>query len=208
MNGELRQSYIDQIKAEYDKAREAHLNKRSDKRFKTLEEARANKFQIDLAQVAPAPSFTGTKVLEDLPLEDLLPYIDWTPFFHTWELRGSYPRIFEDKNVGDEAKKLYNDAQVLLKQIVDEKLLKAKAVFGFWPAQAIGDDIELDLPSSTLKVTSELKNGKADKVRIHTLRQQAEKVDGQPYYALSDFIAPAGSGKLFALLLKVCFLMR
>jgi 5-methyltetrahydrofolate--homocysteine methyltransferase len=195
MNGELREGYISQIKAEYDKAREAHLNKRSDKRFKTLEEARANKFQIDLDKVAPAPSFTGTKVLEDFPLEELLPYIDWTPFFHTWELRGSYPRIFDDKNVGDEAKKLYGDAQTLLKRIVDEKLLKAKAVFGFWPAQAIGDDIQLDLPSSILKVTPELKNGKADKVRIHTLRQQAEKVDGQPYYALSDFIAPEGSGK-------------
>ncbi|MNK08640.1 Methionine synthase [compost metagenome] len=195
MNGELKDTYVEQIKAEYDKAREAHLNKRSDKRFKTLEEARTNKFQIDLAQVAPAPTFTGTKVLEDFPLEELVPYIDWTPFFHTWELRGSYPRIFDDKNVGDEAKKLFDDAQTLLKRIVDEKLLKAKAVFGFWPAQAIGDDIELDLPSSTLKVTPELKNGEADKVRIHTLRQQAEKVDGQPYYALSDFIAPEGSGK-------------
>lgn len=194
MNGELRQSYIDQIKTEYDKAREAHLNKRSDKRFKTLEEARANKFQIDLTQVAPAPKFTGTKVLEDFPLEELLPYIDWTPFFHTWELRGSYPRIFEDKNVGDEAKKLFDDAQALLKRIVDEKLLKAKAVFGFWPAHTIGDDIELDVASSTLKVTPELKNGKAEKVRIHTLRQQAEKVDGQPYYALSDFIAAEESG--------------
>jgi len=194
MNGELRDSYINQIKAEYDKAREAHLNKRSDKRFKTLEEARQNKFQINLAQVAPAPKFTGTKVLEDFPLEELLPYIDWTPFFHTWELRGSYPRIFEDKNVGDEAKKLFDDAQTLLKRIVEEKLLKAKAVFGFWPAQAIGDDIELDVASSTLKVTPELKNGKAEKVRIHTLRQQAEKVDGQPYYALSDFIAPKDSG--------------
>ncbi|WP_293302908.1 methionine synthase [Pedobacter sp. UBA4863] len=195
MNGELKDTYVAQIKAEYDKAREAHLNKRSDKRYKTIEEARANKFQIDLAKISPAPTFTGTKLLEDYPLEELLPYIDWTPFFHTWELRGSYPRIFEDKNVGDEAKKLFDDAQALLKRIVDEKLLRAKAVFGFWPAQAIGDDIELDLPSSTLKVTPALKNGKAEKVRIHTLRQQAEKVDGQPYYALSDFIAPEGSGK-------------
>ncbi|RYF25669.1 MAG: methionine synthase, partial [Flavobacteriales bacterium] len=194
MNGELKEGYVAQIKAEYDKAREAHLNKRSDKRFKTLDEARTNKFQIDLAQVAPAPKFTGTKVLEDFPLEELVPYIDWTPFFHTWELRGSYPRIFEDKAVGDEAKKLFDDAQALLKRIVDEKLLKAKAVFGFWSAQAIGDDIELDVASNTLKVTPELKNGKADKVRIHTLRQQAEKVDGQPYYALADFIAPKESG--------------
>jgi len=194
MNGELRESYIDQIKAEYDKAREAHLNKRSDKRFKTLEEARVNKFQIDLEQVAPAPTFTGTKVLEDFPLEELLPYIDWTPFFHTWELRGSYPRIFEDKNVGDEAKKLFDDAQTLLRRIVDEKLLKAKAVFGFWPAQTIGDDIQLAVPSSQLIKTPELKAGNSEWVTIHTLRQQAEKVDGQPYYALSDFIASKESG--------------
>jgi 5-methyltetrahydrofolate--homocysteine methyltransferase len=193
MNGETREAYISQIKAEYDKAREAHLNKRSDKRFKSIEEARENKFKIDLSKVAPAPKFTGTKVIEDYPLEELLPYIDWTPFFHTWELRGSYPRIFEDKSVGDEAKKLFEDAQALLKRIVDEKLLKAKAVFGFWPAKSVGDDIELDLPNSTLKITPELKNGKADKVRIHTLRQQAEKVDGQPYYALADFIAPQES---------------
>ncbi|SOD17543.1 methionine synthase [Pedobacter xixiisoli] len=195
MNGELKDTYVEQIKAEYDKAREAHLNKRSDKRFKTLEEARTNKFQIDLAQVAPAPTFTGTKVLEDFPLEELVPYIDWTPFFHTWELRGSYPRIFEDKNVGDEARKLFDDAQNLLKRIVDEKLLKAKAVFGFWPAQTIGDDIQLAVESSQLAKTPELKAGNSELVTIHTLRQQAEKVDGQPYYALSDFIAPEGSGK-------------
>lgn len=194
MNLEAKDDYVAGIKAEYDKAREAHLNKKSDKRFKSLEEARTNKFQIDLSKVAPAPNFTGIKVLEDFPLEELIPYIDWTPFFHTWELRGSYPRIFEDKNVGDEAKKLYDDAQALLQRIVDEKLLKAKAVFGFWPAQAIGDDIELDLESNSLKVSPELKNGKAEKVRIHTLRQQAEKVDGQPYYALSDFVASKESG--------------
>ena len=194
MNGELKDAYVAQIKAEYDKAREAHLNKRSDKRFKTLVEAQANKFEIDLGQVAPAPKFTGTKVLEDFPLEELVPYIDWTPFFHTWELRGSYPRIFEDKNVGDEAQKLFDDAQALLKRIVDEKLLKAKAVFGFWPAQAIRDDIQLAVPSSQLTKTAELKNGNSESVTIHTLRQQAEKVDGQPYYALADFIAPADSG--------------
>jgi len=197
MNGELKDTYVEQIKSEYDKAREAHLNKRSDKRFKTLEEARTNKFQIDLAQVAPAPTFTGTKVLADFPLQELVPYIDWTPFFHTWELRGSYPRIFEDKNVGDEAKKLFADAQTLLKRIVDEELLKAKAVFGFWPAQAIGDDIELQVSGYELRdnPASQPTTPNSQLVKIHTLRQQAEKVDGQPYYALSDFIAPEGSGK-------------
>jgi 5-methyltetrahydrofolate--homocysteine methyltransferase len=180
MNAETRGAYIDNIRQEYDKAREAHLNKRSDKRFKTLEEIRTDKFQIDLEQVAPAPAFTGTKTFEDYPLEELVPYIDWTPFFHTWELRGSYPKIFSDKSVGDEAKKLYDDAQVLLNKIVKEKLLTAKAVIGFWPANAVGDDILLEA------------EGKP--VTIHTLRQQAEKVAGQPYYALSDFVAPLESG--------------
>lgn len=194
MNPETKEEYVAGIRAEYDKAREAHLNKRSDKRFKTIKEARTNKFQLDLSKVAAAPTFTGTKILEDYPLEELVPYIDWTPFFHTWELRGSYPKIFDDKFVGIEAKKLFDDAQVLLSRIVDEKLLTAKAVFGFWPANAIGDDIELDIKSSELAPNEKLKNGKAEKVRIHTLRQQAEKVDGQPYYALSDFIAEKGSG--------------
>ncbi len=139
--------------------------------------------------MAPAPSFIGTKVLEDFPLEELVPYIDWTPFFHTWELRGSYPRIFEDKNVGDEAKKLYDDARALLQRIVDEKLLKAKAVFGFWPANSVGDDIELQVMGYELQG-----NPAPQLIKIHTLRQQAEKVDGQPYYALSDFVASKESG--------------
>ncbi|WP_442589073.1 methionine synthase [Pedobacter sp. AW31-3R] len=180
MNPDARVAYMDTIREEYDKAREAHLNKRSDKRFKTIEEARKDKFQIDPALVAPAPAFTGTKTFEDYPLTELVPYIDWTPFFHTWELRGSYPKIFNDKSVGDEAQKLFDDAQVLLKRIVDGKLLTAKAVIGFWPANAVGDDILLEA------------EGQA--ITIHTLRQQAEKVAGQPYYALSDFVAPKESG--------------
>lgn len=180
MNEETRDEYIAGIRAEYDKAREAHLNKRSDKRFKTIEEARRDNFKIDTSLVAPAPTFTGTRVFEDYPLDELVPYIDWTPFFQTWELRGSYPRILEDKIVGDEAKKLFSDAKTLLKRIVDNKLLKAKAVIGFWPANAVGDDIVLDV------------EGK--EVVIHTLRQQAEKTADQPYYALSDFVAPQSTG--------------
>jgi len=180
MNGETREAYISNIRQEYDKAREAHLNKRSDKRFKTIEEARTDKFQIDPARVAPAPAFLGTKTFTAFPLDELVPYIDWTPFFHTWEMGGSYPRIFSDKKIGDEAKKLFDDAQVLLKRIVEEKLLTANGVIGFWPANAVGDDILLEV------------EGKP--VTIHTLRQQAEKVAGQPYYALSDFVAPKDSG--------------
>jgi 5-methyltetrahydrofolate--homocysteine methyltransferase len=158
LNEQNKQAYVEDIRREYD-----------------------NNFQIDLEQLAPKPAFLGRKVIEDFPLEELVPYIDWTPFFHTWELRGSYPKIFDDKVVGDEAKKLYNDAQVLLNRIVQEKLLTAKAVIGFWPANAIGDDIRLDVEGQP--------------VTIHTLRQQGEKVAGEPYYALSDFIAPKESGK-------------
>jgi 5-methyltetrahydrofolate--homocysteine methyltransferase len=180
MNKDTREEYISGIRAEYDKAREAHLNKRSDKRYKTIEEARKDNFKIDTALVAPAPAFTGTKVFDNYPLEELVPYIDWTPFFQTWELRGSYPRILEDKVVGVEAQKLFNDAKVLLKRIVDEKLLTARAVIGFWPANAAGDDIVLDV------------DGK--EVVIHTLRQQSEKTADQPYYALSDFVAQKETG--------------
>jgi 5-methyltetrahydrofolate--homocysteine methyltransferase len=180
LNPQTKDEYVSGIRAEYEKARIAHLNKRSDKRFKSIEEARANKYQIDLSKVAPKPKFLGTKVIHDFPLEELVPYIDWTPFFHTWELRGSFPKIFDDSYVGDVAKKLYADAQIMLEQIVAEKRLKAKAVIGFWPANTIGDDIQLDV------------NG--ERVTIHTLRQQGEKVAGDPYYALSDFIAPQESG--------------
>ncbi|WP_421945164.1 methionine synthase [Pedobacter sp.] len=194
MNPETKDDYVAGIRAEYDKAREAHLNKRSDKRFKTLEEARTNKFKIDFKEELPVPEFTGTRVFDNYPLEELVPYIDWTPFFHTWELRGSYPKIFDDKNVGDEARKLFDDAQTLLKRILDEKLLTARGVIGFWPANSVGDDIELTVDGCQLPGNEQLETDNRKPITIHTLRQQAEKVDGQPYYALSDFIAPKESG--------------
>src|SRR5476651_717453 len=185
MNRENRDAYIKNIKEEYAKSREAHLNKKSDKRFVTIDQARQSRFQVSLdGDVAPKPTFTGTKVFESYPLEELVPYIDWTPFFHTWELRGSYPKIFADKFVGVEAKKLYDDAQVLLNKIVKENLLQANGVIGFWPANSVGDDIELYTDETHKQLLT----------RIHTLRQQAEKVKGDPYYALSDFIAPKESG--------------
>jgi 5-methyltetrahydrofolate--homocysteine methyltransferase len=185
MNENTRSEYIQNIKSEYAKAREAHLNKRSDKRFVSIDSARDQRYQINLnGMMPPKPTFTGTKVFESFPLEELVPYIDWTPFFHTWELRGSYPKIFDDKFVGDEARKLFHDAQVLLKKIVDEKLLQANAVIGFWPANSVGDDIELYTDESRTEVLD----------TIHTLRQQAEKAKDEPYYALSDFTAPKDSG--------------
>jgi 5-methyltetrahydrofolate--homocysteine methyltransferase len=180
-----RDEYIKGIKDEYEKAREAHLNKKSDKRFVSLDNARDLKFNINLnGMMPPKPTFIGTKVLEAYPLEELVPYIDWTPFFHTWELRGSFPKIFDDKFVGIEAKKLYDDAQELLKRIVKDKLLQANGVIGFWPANSVGDDIEIYTDESRTQVLE----------TIYTLRQQAEKAKGEPYYALSDFIAPKDSG--------------
>jgi 5-methyltetrahydrofolate--homocysteine methyltransferase len=185
MHEENKGPYIESIKAEYEKAREAHINKRSDKRFVPITDARNQRCEINLnGSVPPKPTFTGTKVFEAYPLEELVPYIDWTPFFHTWELRGSYPKIFNDKYVGEEAKKLFDDAQVLLDKIIKEKLLQANGVIGFWPANSVGDDIELYTDESRTQLLT----------KIHTLRQQSEKVKGEPYYALSDFIAPKDSG--------------
>ncbi|RYE05616.1 MAG: methionine synthase, partial [Sphingobacteriaceae bacterium] len=185
MNKDQRGPYIQNIKEEYAKAREAHLNKRTDKKFMPIKEASAQKFQISVdGDIASKPTFLGTKTIKDFPLEDLLPYIDWTPFFHTWELRGSYPKIFKDTFVGAEAKKLFDDAQILLQKIVSQKLLQANAVIGFWPANSVGDDIELYTDDSRTEVLD----------TIYTLRQQAEKPKGEPYYALADFIAPKETG--------------
>lgn len=184
LNPESKESYAATIRAEYDQARENHLRKKSEKKLVPIEEARAKRFQINWESYqAPKPAFLGTKVFDDFPLDDLLPYIDWTPFFHTWELRGSYPRILTDKTVGTEASKLFDDAKKLLQEIVSNKLLTAKGVIGFWPANATGDDIVLYKDEERKEILT----------RIHTLRQQAEKAKDQPYYALSDFIAPVGS---------------
>ncbi|MXV13730.1 methionine synthase [Hufsiella ginkgonis] len=185
LNAENKDAFKQNIRQEYDKAREAHLNKRVDKHFKPIAAARQDKFKINLdGTVPPAPKFTGTKVITGFPLEELVPYIDWTPFFHTWELRGSYPKIFDDKFVGIEAKKLFDDAQELLNRVVSEKLLTANGVIGFWPANAVGDDIELYTDESRTTVLT----------TIHTLRQQAEKAKDEPYYALADFVAQKETG--------------
>ncbi len=120
-----------------------------------------------------------------MPLEEIVPYIDWTPFFHVWELRGIYPRIFDQPKVGVRARELFDDAGRLLKRIVDEKLLEARAVMGFFPAAGVGDDIEVytDESRTTVRAT------------FHTLRQQIEKPDGEPDLALADFIAPRETGR-------------
>ena len=147
-------------------------------------EAVKNRFQTDWKTVRiDEPSFLGRRVLENFPLSELVPYIDWSPFFMTWELKGKYPKIFQDGTVGEAARKLFDDAQVLLKRIVKDKLLTAKAVYGFWPAAAVGDDIVL--------YTDESRS--AELTRFHTLRQQWERKGQRAFYALADFVAPVDS---------------
>jgi 5-methyltetrahydrofolate--homocysteine methyltransferase len=182
---ELKPAFDENNRREQEKTRVDHRNKQSQRSLLTLDEARRRQPVIDWSQ-SPVyePSFTGVKVEEDIPLGDIVPYIDWTPFFQTWELRGVYPRILQDATVGPKARELFEDAQQLLKQIVDERLLKAKAVMGFFPANRVGDDIELYTDEKRTQVLTV----------FHTLRQQTERPENQPNFALADFIAPKETG--------------
>lgn len=180
-----KQGFVGQIHAEYAQVREAH-QERGNKKILTLEQVRARRFTCDWAHVdIPIPSFIGVRVIEDQPLTDLVSYIDWSPFFHTWELKGRFPSIFEDKTMGAKAKELFEDARHLLDRIVKERLLTAKGVYGFYAAASSGDDLELYTDGTRTRVLT----------TIHTLRQQSEKPEGQPNLALADFVAPKGSGR-------------
>ncbi|HVO72953.1 MAG TPA: methionine synthase [Ignavibacteriaceae bacterium] len=170
---------------EYEKLRADHLKKKEDKNFLTLEEARNNKLKINWENYfPPAPKKTGVTALKDYSLSKLRAYIDWTPFFLTWELKGKYPAIFENKRYGAEAKKLYEDANKILDNIIEKKLLQADGIFGLFPANSVGDDIEI--------YTDEKRKG--IKKVLHTLRSQTRKPDSLPNLALSDFIAAKESG--------------
>lgn len=149
-----------------------------------IETARDNRTKIEWDNFAPiAPTFEGTRTLKDISLETLRPYIDWTPFFRAWDLASSYPKILTDKVVGTVATDLFADGQKMLDQIVDEEWLNARAVLGFWPANAVGDDIALYTDQ-----------GRSDELaRLHTLRQQVRHADDRPNWALADFIAPESS---------------
>jgi 5-methyltetrahydrofolate--homocysteine methyltransferase len=182
---ELKPVFAEGNRQEQEKARVDHRNKQSQRPLLTLDEARRRQPAIEWSPSSVyRPSFTGVKVEDDVPLEDIVPYIDWTPFFQTWELRGVYPRILQDAIVGPKARELFEDAQQLLKEIVDGRLLKAKAVMGFFPANRVGDDIELYTDENRTHVLEV----------FHTLRQQAEKPENQPNFALADFIAPKETG--------------
>jgi 5-methyltetrahydrofolate--homocysteine methyltransferase len=165
--------------------REHHAAHRADKQLLTLAEARANALRLEFNETnCIAPKKLGVQVYDNYPLDELVPYIDWTPFFQTWELHGKYPKILTDEVVGEEARSLFADAQDLLKRIVTEKWLTAKAVTGIFPANAVGDDIEIYAE----------RGDEAPMYTQRSLRQQTKKAMGQPNIALSDYIAPKTSG--------------
>ncbi|TQV81284.1 methionine synthase [Exilibacterium tricleocarpae] len=188
MSAEQRGDFVNRVRQEYDQVRERNANRKPRGTVLPYAEAVKDGWQTDWAgYTPPVPEFTGVKVFEDYPLETLVETIDWTPFFISWDLAGKYPRIFDDKVVGEAARNLFDDAQAMLRKLVDEKLLQARAVIGFWPANRVdGDDIDVytdETRSSTLAA-------------LHQIRQQAHKPGNtQPHYSLADFVAPRDSGR-------------
>jgi 5-methyltetrahydrofolate--homocysteine methyltransferase len=181
INPQLKPGFVQGIRTEYEKLRAQHAGQQA-KPLLTIGEARKRRTAIDWkSSDIPEPEFTGIRVIKDLPLAELVPVIDWSPFFHTWELRGRYPALLENP----EAKRLFEDAQELLHEIVDKKLLTARAVYGFFPANSVGDDVELYTDASRQRVLT----------TFHFLRQQMEKPGNQFNHSLSDFIAPKDSGR-------------
>jgi len=176
--------YKNQIREDYNMFREQFLKRSKKKEYLSIEEARKNKFQIDWnTSEISKPKKLGVQILKDFDITKLEGYIDWSPFFRSWDLHGKFPDILKDHVVGDHATELFADAQILLKRIFDEKLLKAKAIFGLFKANTINDDIEIKDETGNVLDT------------FLTLRQQSKKSEGKPNIALADFIAPKSSEK-------------
>jgi 5-methyltetrahydrofolate--homocysteine methyltransferase len=183
LQAETKEGYVKAIREEYDKLRDGYLNRSRDKNFHSIEEARKNKLKLNWDNFTPVkPNFIGTKTVE-VELSELVDFIDWTPFFNSWELYGKYPAILTDEIVGEQATNLFADAQEMLQQIVSEKWLTAKGILGIFPANTINDD---DI---------ELTTDNRQPITFLTLRQQSQKTAGAPNIALADFIAPKDSGK-------------
>jgi 5-methyltetrahydrofolate--homocysteine methyltransferase len=181
LSDSLRDPFVEEVRAEYQAIREHRAGRRAEERRATLADARRNRLGIDWsATKPPKPCFLGTRILDEYPLGELVERIDWTPFFQTWELAGHYPAILEDPRVGEAARNLFRDAQALLDRIVGERLLRARGVFGFFPANSSGDDIELYGDERRKEV----------RAVIHTLRQQMFKPPGRANLALADYVAP------------------
>ena len=184
LSKELKPAFATKTREEYAMIRERTANRSARTERLTYANAIAAKPQFDWSDYSPVkPTFVGRKVLEDIDLRTLVDYIDWTPFFIAWDLAGKYPRILKDEVVGEAATALFGDAQAILNKLIDEKLIKARAVFGFWPANQVDED--------DVEVFTE--NGEA-LATLHHLRQQTVKTDGKPNFSLADFVAPKGSG--------------
>jgi len=185
LSPEQKPAYVSGIQAEYAKVAAAHARSEAEKTRLPIARARANAEKLDWGTYQPTrPQFLGTRVFETYDLAELAKYIDWTPFFQTWELKGRFPAILEDEKQGEAARQLYADAQAMLAKIIEEKWFRPRAVIGFWPANTVGDDIRLYADD----------NRDRDLATFFTLRQQLSKRDGRPNVALSDFVAPAASG--------------
>jgi 5-methyltetrahydrofolate--homocysteine methyltransferase len=181
----LRPDYVAGVRAEYQDVRTQRGSRKAEERRQSIDDARKNRLQVDWrAESPPQPCFNGIRALDDYPLEELVPLIDWTPFFQTWELAGHYPAILTDPVVGPAASSLFKDAEQLLDRIVRQRLLRARGVVGFFPANSVGDDIEV--------YADESRTGR--KTTIHTIRQQMVKPPGRPNLALADFVAPRETG--------------
>ena len=180
LSPEQKPAFLDALRTENERIRQAHAMRSDEKKQLTLEAARANRTTVDWSQATPPqPAFLGVRTVEPL-LEELTPFIDWSPFFHTWELRGRYPAIFDDPQVGEQARELFDDAQTLLAQIVEKKQFQARGVHAFWPANAVGDDVELYVDETRAEPLA----------TFRFLRQQMVKPKGQENHALSDYVAP------------------
>jgi 5-methyltetrahydrofolate--homocysteine methyltransferase len=184
LSAEQSAAFATENRAKQETLRRGHEAK-SARPLLSLAEARAKGPRFDWAKAdIPVPAFTGVRAIDGEPLAGLLPFIDWSPFFHAWELRGRYPQILEDPGVGPKAKELFEDARRLLDEIVEKKLLRARGVWGFFPANAVGDDIELFADVGRTRVLA----------TFPMLRQQAPRSDGLPQLSLADFVAPRSSG--------------
>ena len=183
ISNELRDAFMAEVTKDYDRLREQNKNAQSQNKYISLEEARANKFPIDWTTTKiTQPSFIGNRVFTNYDLKEIAGYIDWTPFFHSWEMKGSYPKIFSDPERGAEAKKLFDDAQTMLNQIINDHWLQANAVIGIYPANTVNDD--------DTEVYDEQGNKLAT---FHSIRQQTKKPAGQYNVALADFVKPKSS---------------
>jgi 5-methyltetrahydrofolate--homocysteine methyltransferase len=184
LSDEQRPAYVSDVKAEYERLAEKHRQSEAEKQRTPLSKARDNRFKPDWSNYTPPkPSFLGTRVFENYDLAEIARYIDWTPFFQAWELKGRFPAVLEDKDQGPAARQLWDDAQKMLKEVIQKNWFRPKAVIGFWHANQVGDDIRLYTDQDR----------KDQLATFFTLRQQLSKTGGKPHMALADFVAPEGT---------------